>query len=288
MSKITLEEARRIRAGRTPIGSHARRGHGDRSRRLRRPLVAFERSDDVPWIVSEIAWRKARRRRRSASRVVTATGVGAAAILRPERHRARRLRGRQGCGAAVARRRSSVPSARAVASPSRISSRRRPARTISTAWARSSPEAAIGVASGHPLAAAAGLRALDDGGSCVDAALAMAFSQWVVGSPMCGPGGEMFVLHVNDDGATVFGGWSRTPAEFPRRARSCRAALAPPGARGAPWRRGGLEGLRAARLVAPVSRRARPGARARGDRVDGAELPIGGRSGQSDALHRDR
>ncbi|WP_373069064.1 gamma-glutamyltransferase [Gemmatimonas sp.] len=72
-----------------------------------------------------------------------------------------------------------------------------------------------GVASGHPLAADAGLRVLDDGGSAVDAALTMAITQWVVNSPMCGPGGELFVMHVVDGRAMVYGGWSRTPTRFP-------------------------------------------------------------------------
>ena len=51
-----------------------------------------------------------------------------------------------------------------------------------------------GVASGHPLAAAAGIEALRAGGSAVDAALSAAFTQWVVNAPQCGPGGEMLAL----------------------------------------------------------------------------------------------
>jgi gamma-glutamyltranspeptidase/glutathione hydrolase len=72
-----------------------------------------------------------------------------------------------------------------------------------------------GVASGHPLASRAGVDALDAGGSSVDAVLAMAFAQWTVSGPLCGPGGDLFVLHVDDDRATVYGGWSRTPGAYP-------------------------------------------------------------------------
>jgi gamma-glutamyltranspeptidase len=73
------------------------------------------------------------------------------------------------------------------------------------------------VASGHPLAAEAALDALRAGGSAVDAVLAAAFAQWVVNGPMCGPGGDLFVLHDPGDGSEpmVYGGWSRTPMAFP-------------------------------------------------------------------------
>ena len=76
---------------------------------------------------------------------------------------------------------------------------------------------AYGAASGHPLAAEAGVAALRAGGSAVDAVLAAAFAQWVVNGPLCGPGGDLFVLYAPADGqpATVFGGWSRTPLGFP-------------------------------------------------------------------------
>jgi glc operon protein GlcG len=60
MAKVTLEEARRmVRAG---LDSAREQGVGmgiavvDGAGQL----VAFERSDDAPWIVSEVAWRKAR------------------------------------------------------------------------------------------------------------------------------------------------------------------------------------------------------------------------------------
>ncbi len=56
------------------------------------------------------------------------------------------------------------------------------------------------MASGHRIAAEAGIAALRVGGSAVDAALAAAFTQWVVNAPQCGPGGEMVVLVANPAG----------------------------------------------------------------------------------------
>ena len=75
----------------------------------------------------------------------------------------------------------------------------------------------FGVASGHPLAAEAGLDALRRGGSAVDAVLAAAFAQWVVNGPLCGPGGDLLILYVpgGDRSPIVYGGWSRTPLAFP-------------------------------------------------------------------------
>ena len=63
-----------------------------------------------------------------------------------------------------------------------------------------------GVASSHRLAAAAGAEALSAGGSAVDAALAAAFTQWVVNAPQCGPGGEMVALVANSSGDGGDGG----------------------------------------------------------------------------------
>ena len=69
-----------------------------------------------------------------------------------------------------------------------------------------------GVASGHRLATEAGIGALRDGGSAADAALAAAFTQWVVNAPQCGPGGEMVALVAAGEGPVeVYGGWSRVP-----------------------------------------------------------------------------
>jgi uncharacterized protein GlcG (DUF336 family) len=58
--KITIEEARKIvQAG---LASAAEQGVGMAIAVVdyAGQLVAFERADDAPWIVSEIAWRKAR------------------------------------------------------------------------------------------------------------------------------------------------------------------------------------------------------------------------------------
>ena len=73
-----------------------------------------------------------------------------------------------------------------------------------------------GVATGHRLATEAGIEALRSGGSAVDAALAAAFTQWVVNAPQSGPGGEMVALVARGDdrtgsGVQAYGGWSRTP-----------------------------------------------------------------------------
>jgi uncharacterized protein GlcG (DUF336 family) len=60
MAKVTLEEARRmVRAG---LDSAGEQGVGMAIAVVdgAGQLVAFERADDAPWIVSEIAWRKAR------------------------------------------------------------------------------------------------------------------------------------------------------------------------------------------------------------------------------------
>ncbi len=75
---------------------------------------------------------------------------------------------------------------------------------------------AAGVASGHRLATQAGIEALRNGGSAVDAVLAAAFTQWVVNAPQSGPGGEMVALVARGDdrtgsGVQAYGGWSRTP-----------------------------------------------------------------------------
>src|SRR5919199_780633 len=50
------------------------------------------------------------------------------------------------------------------------------------------------VAAGHPLTAAAGAKALADGGNAVDACVAAAFTSWVAESPLTGPGAGGFAL----------------------------------------------------------------------------------------------
>jgi gamma-glutamyltranspeptidase/glutathione hydrolase len=100
------------------------------------------------------------------------------------------------------------------------------------------------VASGHPRAAEAGAETLVAGGSAVDAALACAFTQWVVNAPLCGPGGDLVLLHAVGDQVTVYGGWSRVPRGLDPHAELTasgpRAAVVP-GAMGgaeAAWRGG--------------------------------------------------
>src|SRR5262245_2862279 len=103
----------------------------------------------------------------------------------------------------------------------------------------------MGVASGHPDAAAAGLTALRAGGSAVDAALAAAFTQWVVNAPLCGPGGDLVVLAVDGDDVVSYGGWSRIPSGLDPSADLTStgplAAVVPGALRGAEaaWRRSG-------------------------------------------------
>ena len=77
-----------------------------------------------------------------------------------------------------------------------------------------------GVTSGHRLATEAGMEALRAGGTAVDAALAAAFTQWVVNAPQSGPGGEMVALVAGAGGSQgaaggvqVYGGWSRAPLQ---------------------------------------------------------------------------
>ena len=91
-----------------------------------------------------------------------------------------------------------------------------------------------GVASGHRLATQAGIEALRSGGSAVDAALAAAFTQWVVNAPQSGPGGEMVALVAGGGGQAgedvqVYGGWSRSPLARPAATGSHSHAPADPG-----------------------------------------------------------
>ena len=101
------------------------------------------------------------------------------------------------------------------------------------------------VASGHPRAAQAGADALARGGSSVDAALACAFTQWVVNAPLCGPGGDLVLLHSHGGSVTVYGGWSRVPLGLDPKteltASGPRAAVVPGALAGADaaWRQAG-------------------------------------------------
>ena len=98
-------------------------------------------------------------------------------------------------------------------------------------------EGEAGVASGHPLATSAGMAALSAGGSAADAALASAFTQWVVNAPLCGPGGDLVALATSGEEVTTYGGWSRVPLGIdpsaPLEASGPRGAVVPGSLRGA-------------------------------------------------------
>ncbi len=71
------------------------------------------------------------------------------------------------------------------------------------------------VAAGHPLAAVAGLRMLEAGGTAVDACVAMAAMAWVVMPDMCGPGGDLFALWREPGGGVhAVNGAGIAPAAF--------------------------------------------------------------------------
>lgn len=67
------------------------------------------------------------------------------------------------------------------------------------------------VASSQPLANAAGLRILDAGGSCADAAVAVAAALCVTEPPSTGIGGDCFVLHYSKRGVEALCGHGRSP-----------------------------------------------------------------------------
>lgn len=58
--KITLDEARKVVQAGLESAAGQGAGMGIAVVDYAAQLVAFERADDAPWIVSEIAWRKAR------------------------------------------------------------------------------------------------------------------------------------------------------------------------------------------------------------------------------------
>jgi uncharacterized protein GlcG (DUF336 family) len=60
MAKITLEEARKVVRAGLESGHEQGVGMGIAVVDYAGQIVAFERADDAMWIVSEIAWRKAR------------------------------------------------------------------------------------------------------------------------------------------------------------------------------------------------------------------------------------
>lgn len=135
-----------------------------------------------------------------------------------------------------------------------------------------------GVASGHRLATQAGIEALRSGGSAVDAALAAAFTQWVVNAPQSGPGGEMVALVAGGGdrageavsaAVQVYGGWSRSPLARPAATDSDSHAPADPG-RGADRQWPPTSGPRNA--VVPGSLRGAEAAWRAHGRLDWAEL----------------
>ena len=70
------------------------------------------------------------------------------------------------------------------------------------------------VATSQPLAAMAGIRALEAGGNAVDAALAAAGVLAVTEPNQCGPGGDLFAIVVRDgDEPAALNASGRSPAE---------------------------------------------------------------------------
>src|SRR5262249_57481150 len=99
--------------------------------------------------------------------------------------------------------------ARAAAGPAAARRRRRPERAARVGTRRHRRRLRLSsgmhgaIAAGHPLTAEAGARALEAGGSAVDACLAAAFTSWGTESPLPRPGGGGFMLlHTAKDGAT--------------------------------------------------------------------------------------
>ena len=119
------------------------------------------------------------------------------------------------------------------------------------------------VVAGHPLATAAGQAALSAGGSAVDACLAAAFTAWVCKPDMCGPGGDLFLLHRPARGAPIsVSGSGPSPAAFNADAAARREALAmAPGTPAAllAIEAAGLTRLSRAALLAPAIRIAERG-----------------------------
>jgi gamma-glutamyltranspeptidase/glutathione hydrolase len=77
------------------------------------------------------------------------------------------------------------------------------------------------VAAGHPLTAAAGARALAEGGNAVDACIAAGFAGWVTESPLTGPGagGFMLVHRARDASTRLLDFFVSTPGLGLKRAR---------------------------------------------------------------------
>ena len=118
------------------------------------------------------------------------------------------------------------------------------------------------VAAGHPLAAVAGLRMLQDGGNAIDACLAAAFTAWVVMPDMCGLGGDLFLLARGNDGTVrAVTGAGPAPSEGFPAGDDLRAHLAlVPGAPAAlDTLRDGFASMPLPMLLAPAIRAAEAG-----------------------------
>lgn len=71
------------------------------------------------------------------------------------------------------------------------------------------------VVAGHPASALAGVAALEAGGNAIDACLAMAASDWAAMPDMCGPGGDLFALWREPDGAVkAVNGAGPAPSDY--------------------------------------------------------------------------
>lgn len=71
------------------------------------------------------------------------------------------------------------------------------------------------VVAGHPASALAGIAALEAGGNAIDACLAMAACDWAAMPDMCGPGGDLFALWREPDGAVrAVNGAGPAPAAY--------------------------------------------------------------------------
>ena len=69
--------------------------------------------------------------------------------------------------------------------------------------------------SGHPVSAQVGARILANGGSAIDACLAMAACDWSTMPDMCGPGGDLFALWRDRDGKVhAVNGGGPAPAAY--------------------------------------------------------------------------
>ena len=132
------------------------------------------------------------------------------------------------------------------------------------------------VSSDSPLAASVGLRVLQDGGTAFDAALAVAAVECVTIVPMCGLGGDSFILaydansdtvtNINSSGAAAAG----AEAEYYRQQGLALMPIARPPLGFRPRRSGCLGGAAPDIRHADLRRTAGPGHQIRRERFSGA------------------